>query len=110
MKRREALSALDVLALARELDAALKGAFVDKVHQLGPDDVLVKLNARGGAGRVNLVQVVLADPESQCAEHADTADSEHHLLLEAVYLVAPVEVVRDPPVVGGVLVEVGIER
>ena len=55
MKRREALSALDVLALARELDAALKGAFVDKVHQLGPDDVLVKLNARGGAGRVNLV-------------------------------------------------------
>src|SRR3990172_12255236 len=55
MKRREALSALDVLALTRELDAALKGAFVDKVHQLGPDDVLVKLNARGGAGRVNLV-------------------------------------------------------
>ncbi len=55
MKRREALSALDVLALARELDGALKGAFVDKVHQLGPDDVLVKLNARGGVGRVNLV-------------------------------------------------------
>ena len=55
MKRREALSALDVLALARELDGALKGAFVDKVHQLGPDDVLVKLNARGGAGRVTLL-------------------------------------------------------
>lgn len=55
MKRREALSALDVLALARELDGALKGAFVDKVHQLGPDDVLLKLNARGGAGKVNLV-------------------------------------------------------
>ncbi len=55
MKRRESLSALDVFALARELNASLKGAFVDKVHQLGADDVLVKLNARGGAGRVNLL-------------------------------------------------------
>lgn len=55
MKRRETLSALDVLAVARELDRTLKGAFVDKVHQLAPDDVLLKINARGGLGRATLL-------------------------------------------------------
>ncbi len=55
MKRRETLSALDVFVLARELNASLKGAFVDKVHQFAPDDVLLKLNARGGVGKANLL-------------------------------------------------------
>ncbi len=55
MKRREMLTALDVLALARELDARLKGAFVDKVHQLAPDDVLFKVNIKGERGKSNLL-------------------------------------------------------
>jgi predicted ribosome quality control (RQC) complex YloA/Tae2 family protein len=55
MKRRETLTALDVMALARELDAGLKGAFVDKVHQIGPDDVVLKVNARGGLGRCTVL-------------------------------------------------------
>lgn len=55
MKRREMLTALDVLAVARELDARLKGAFVDKVHQLGPDDVLLRVNVKGERGKANLL-------------------------------------------------------
>lgn len=55
MKRREMLTALDVLAVARELDARLKGAFVEKVHQLGPDDVLLKVNVKGQPGKSNLL-------------------------------------------------------
>jgi predicted ribosome quality control (RQC) complex YloA/Tae2 family protein len=55
VKRRETLSALDVFVLARELNTALKGAFVDKVHQLGPDDVLLKVNARHGIGRATVL-------------------------------------------------------
>ncbi len=55
MKRREMLTALDVLAVARELDARLKGAFVDKVYQLGPDDVLLKVKLKGERGKSNLL-------------------------------------------------------
>lgn len=55
MKRREMLTALDVLAVAHELDARLKGAFVDKVHQLAPDDVLLRLNVKGERGKANLL-------------------------------------------------------
>lgn len=77
MKRRETLSALDVFVLARELTASLAGGYVDKVHQLGPDDVLLRINARGGAGRVSLLllggrRVLLTKRELNVPERPST--------------------------------------
>jgi len=59
---------------------------------------------------VALVDVVLADPDIQRGEHPGPADPEHNRLLQAVLLVAAVEVVGYPPVFWCVLREVRIKE
>ncbi len=51
-----------------------------------------------------------ADVEAERLQHARAADAEHDLLLEAVLGIAAIKAVRDLPVLGFVLIEIGVEQ
>ena len=57
-----------------------------------------------------LVDVVLANPDSESGEHPGPADPEHHRLFEAVLLVSAIEVVGYLPIRAFVLRQVRIEE
>ncbi len=64
----------------------------------------------GQKARVSLVHVVFLYLELQGAEHAHPADAEHGLLLEPVARVAPVEPVGKDPVIGMVILDIGVQK
>jgi hypothetical protein len=87
----------------------------DLVFELARADLVLRpreaaQEIEGKEGGMALVQVIAADVEAERLQNAQAADPEHDLLLEAIDLIATIELVGQAAVGLGVLVKVGVQE
>ncbi len=75
-----------------------------------PADLCSSINSTRGEDGMTLVEVVDVDGESEGPQRPNTTDAEHDLLRQPLFLEPAVELAADPPIVGVVLWQVGVEQ
>ncbi len=76
----------------------------------GPPPSLALQQRQRQQRRVALVHVVHVHAQSQRMRHAHAAHAQHNLLLQAVIRIAAVQVIRQPAIPTGILVEIGVQQ